>query len=242
MSAHRSATSRLRAVASGRKRTARRVAAVARTSRVAPKREAVRYDVHPAVILAPQWIAALPVRTGRSLHQWLELIRTQGPRNPWACWQWLQTRFHLGSRLAWWLADIAGEDSLELARTSPERYLARAQRYVDRLFAGARAALRPIHEELVQVARELGTDVRICPSKSATHIFRRQLIAALAPAGSRRLTLALALGDEPVTARLRAASPAPPCQRLTHEVWLGSLAAVDLQVRRWLKQAYELDA
>lgn len=203
--------------------------------------DSVRYDVHPAVVLAPQWIAALPARTGRSLGQWLELIRTQGPRNPSVCWQWLQTRFRLGSRLAWWLADIAGEDSLELARTSPAYYQARAERYVERLFAGSRAVLRPIHEELVRVARALGSDVRICPSKTATHIFRRQLIAAVAPAGSRRLTLALALGEEPVTARLKAATPTPPCQRLTHEVWLGSLAAVDLQVRRWLKQAYELD-
>jgi len=242
MSAHRTATSRPSAVAFRRQGTARRRTKTSSASAARIGRAAVDYDVHPAVLLASQWVAALPARTGRSLEQWLKLIRAQGPRSQSACWQWLQSRFRLGSRLAWWLADIAGDDSLELARTSPEYYLARAEQYVTRLFAGSRAALRPIHEELVQTARTLGPDVRICPSKTATHIFRRQLIAALAPAGSRRLTLALALGEEPVTARLKAASPTPPCHRLTHEVWLGSLSAVDLQVRRWLKQAYELDA
>lgn len=239
MTARRPATSRHSAVAPQRRRSSS-----ARGIQPRPGDLPVvspRYDVHPAVLLAPRWIAALSTRTGRSLAQWLELIHAQGPRGQTACWQWLQTRFRLGQRLAWWLADIAAEDSLDLARASPEYYLARAESYVARLFAGTRAALRPIHEELVRLARSLGSDIRICPSKSATHIFRRQLIAAIAPAGSRRLTLALALGEEPVTTRLKTASPTPPCQRLTHEVWLGSVSAIDLQVRRWLKQAYELD-
>ncbi len=37
------------------------------------------YSVHPAVVMVQNWIATLPEKTGRSLEEWIRLLREEGP-------------------------------------------------------------------------------------------------------------------------------------------------------------------
>lgn len=37
------------------------------------------YDVHPGVAMIQDWIANLPQKTGKTLEEWLALVRESGP-------------------------------------------------------------------------------------------------------------------------------------------------------------------
>jgi Domain of unknown function (DUF5655) len=205
------------------------------------------YAVHPGVALVQRWISELAVKTGRSFEQWQRHIRAAGPPTEKECRVWLKDEFQLGTNTAWWLAEKAFGKQLGLAEDTPEGYLAMAPVYVEQMYAGPKAALRPIHDELLRLARQLGSDVRICPCQTIVPLYRRHVFAQIKPATHKRIDLGFALAEEPFTARLRNAGGLAKKggmaqkDRITHCVALTSVADVDLQVKRWLKQAYGHD-
>ena len=71
------------------------------------------YDVHPGVALVKQWIHTLPEKTGRSLDEWLELIRRDAPADIKERRAWLKQEYNLGTNTAWWLADRAAGKGAE---------------------------------------------------------------------------------------------------------------------------------
>lgn len=199
------------------------------------------YAVHPGVAMVQKWMRDLAAKTGRSLEQWLRHIRAAGPPTEKECRVWLKDAYHLGTNTAWWLAEKAFGNPLGLAEDTPEGYLALAPTYVEQMYAGQKAALRPMHDELVKLARQLGDEVRICPCKTIVPLYRRHVFAQIKPATNKRLDLGFALGEEPYTARLRDTGGLAKKDRITHCAALNSLDDIDLQVKRWLKQAYERD-
>ena len=200
------------------------------------------YSVHPGVAMMQKWITELKVKTGRSLDEWLRHIKSAGPSDAKSCRQWLKLNYGLGTNSAWWLAEKSLGNALGLADDSPETYLAACPTYVDRMYAGARAELRPIHDQLVRLAREIGDEVRICPCTSIVPLYRHHVFAEIKPATNKRIDLGFALGEEPFTSRLIDTGGRAKKNRITHKVALTSLADIDLQVKRWLREAYERDA
>ena len=199
------------------------------------------YSVHPGVAMMQKWLAELKDKTGRSLDEWLAHIADCGPVNEKQCRLWLKDEYGLGTNSAWWLAERAAGNSPGIADDSPASYLRACPLYVAQMYAGPKAVLRPIHDELVRLARELG-DVRICPCKTIVPLFRRHVFAEIKPATNKRIDLGLALGDEPFTGRLLDTGGRLKKQRITHRVALTDVDDIDLQVRRWLKEAYQRDA
>jgi hypothetical protein len=65
------------------------------------------YSVHPGVAMVQDWIDSLKGKTGRSLDEWLTLIKKQGPKDLKAAREWLKSEHEVGSNSAWWLADRA---------------------------------------------------------------------------------------------------------------------------------------
>jgi len=218
----------------------KRVASIRRAT-TAPASRSL-YSVHPGVAMLARWVSELAAKTGRSLDDWLSHIKQAGPKTEKECRVWLKDQYQLGTNAAGWLAEKAFVTSLESADDTPEGYLRLAPVYVEQMYAGPKAALKPIHDELVQLARLLGDDVRICPCKTIVPFYRRHAFAQIKPAATKRIDLGLALGEEPFTARLRDTGGLAKKDRITHAVVITSLSDIDLQVKRWLKQAYERDA
>lgn len=214
-----------------RKRTRQSPAAVAEPS---------LYSVHPGVRMMQKWIAELKPKTGRALDEWLRHIRAAGPADEAACRKWLQDSYSLGANSAWWLAERAAGNSPSIADDDPQTYLAACPQLVDDMYAGPKAALRPLHDKLIELTRALG-EVRICPCKTVVPLYRRHVFAQIKPATSKRIDLGLALGDEPFTARLVDTGGRAKRDRITHRVSLTTLTDIDLQVNRWLKEAYGRD-
>jgi hypothetical protein len=200
------------------------------------------YSVHPGVTMMQRWIASLKPKTGRSLDEWLQHIESAGWPDEKSCREWLKSAHGLGTNSAWWLAEKSFGNPLGLADASPAAYLAACPGYVDRMYEGAKASLRPIHDELVRLAREIGEEVRICPCTTIVPLYRNHVFAEIRPATNKRIDLGFALGEEPFSSRLVDTGGRAKKNRITHQVAITSLTEIDLQVKRWLREAYQRDA
>lgn len=197
------------------------------------------YSVHPSVKMVQDWVAGLKSKTGRSLDEWMTFIRKSGPAGEKERRDWLHMEFGLGTNSAWWLAERAEGKGFE--DDDPDSYLQSAARYVDAMYAGPKAGLRPIHDVLIKLAKKLGKDVKVCPCKTIVPIYRNHVIAEIQPATRTRIDFGFALGAQKPVGRLLDTGGFAKKNRITHRIPLTSADEIDQDVSRWLRKAYDLD-
>jgi hypothetical protein len=207
------------------------------------KKKASLYSVHPSVKMVQDWIDNLEEQTGCTLDGWMELIQAEGPKDEKARREWLRTEHRFGANSAWWLAERA-QNPRAKGEEDPDVYLARAEQYVEAMFAGKKAHLRPTYEALLALGRSLGRDLKFCPCKTMVPFYREHVVAEVKPATLKRIDFGLALGKTkvPKTSRLIDTGGAAKKDRITHRFELATPDDVDAEVRRWTKVAYDLDA
>jgi hypothetical protein len=198
------------------------------------------YGVHPGVAQTQKWVSELKQKTGRSLEEWLRLIKRSGPKDEKARREWLKTEHQLGTNSAWWLAERAGGKGSDV--DDPETYLAAAEGYVEAMFAGGKAALRPVYDALLKTGLKLGKDVKACPCQTIVPLYRRHVFAQIKPTTQTRIDLGFALGDMKPSGRLIDTGGFAKKDRITHRLPITSLADIDEEVKHWLQVAYERDA
>ena len=201
-------------------------------------RKASLYSVHPGVASVQDWIAALPQKTGRSLDEWIRLLKKSGPPSERERLAWLKKEHGLGTNAAGWLARRAEGKGLE--DSDPSSYLEAASRYVEEMYAGPKSTLRPIHDAIVELCLTLGQDVRICPCKTIVPLYRKHVFAQIKPSTRTRIDLGFALANRKATGKLIDTGGYAKKDRITHRIPIASLADIDAEVKRWLKTAYDL--
>ena len=82
------------------------------------------YGVHPGVAMMMKWVAELKEKTGRSVEDWVALVKKEGPMEEEGRREWLKTKHKMGMNSAWWIAERAGGKSGE--EDTREGYLAAA--------------------------------------------------------------------------------------------------------------------
>jgi hypothetical protein len=112
----------------------------------------------------------LPASTGRSLTQWVDLARREGPTTPRACARWLKRKHALGHYQAQIVAGEACGASVIAAYDHADE-LVRAL-YI------AREDLLPLHERVIAAARAQGPDVRVSPCRSYVSLYRKNAMPA----------------------------------------------------------------
>ncbi|HEX3281762.1 MAG TPA: DUF5655 domain-containing protein [Pyrinomonadaceae bacterium] len=198
------------------------------------------YGVHPGVLMTQKWIGELKDKTGRSLDEWLKLIKKSGPKDEKARRDWLKTEYGLGTNTASWLAAQADGKGTETGE--PDAYLNAAERYVETMFAGGKAQLRPIYDALLKLGLGVGKDVKACPCQTIVPLYRNHVFAQIKPTTRTRIDFGLALGDTKAKGRLIDTGGFAKKDRITHRFEITSLKDIDAEVMRWLKVAYERDA
>jgi len=205
-----------------------------------PKSAKSLYSVHPGVEMIEDWIETLKTKTGRSLDEWLRFIKKEGPKVETARRDWLKAKHKLGTNSAWWLAERSvGKGSEE---DTPAGYLKAAVKYVDEMFAGPRAELRPLYDKLLKLGLSTGKDVQACPCKTMVPLYRNHVFAQIKPATNKRIDMGFALGAMKATGRLIDTGGYAKKDRITHRIPIETTADIDAEVKRWLKTAYDLDA
>ena len=198
------------------------------------------YSVHPSIPYVQNIISKLKTKTGRSIDEWVEFVKKDGPRTESERRTWLKERHELGTNYAWWIAERSvgkGEDDGD-----PEAYLRKAPEYVEEMFAGKRSGLRPIYDKLLKLGLRMGKDAKACPCKTIVPLYREHVFAEIKPATNARIDLGLALGN--VTAKLpKRIEPVKSAKgnRITHRIAIESIDQVDEFVEKWLLTAYEAD-
>jgi len=198
------------------------------------------YSVHPGVAMVQTAIAKLKEKTGRTLEEWISFIKESGPPTEKERREWLKTQHKLGTNYAWWLAERAEGKGMEDG--DPQAYLKAAEKYVEEMFAGPKAGLRPIYDKLLALGLKLGKDVKACPCKTIVPLYRKHVFAQIKPATQARIDFGLALGKMKTPKRLIDTGGFAKKDRITHRIPVTKLAEIDDEVKRWLKTAYELDA
>jgi hypothetical protein len=201
------------------------------------------YSVHPGVLMVQKWIAELKEKTGRTLDEWIALVRKSGPDEEAACRTWLKEKHGFGTNSAWWIAERAlATDDKGINEDDPESYLKAAEVYVESMYAGPKAGLRPIYDELLKLGLGIGSDAKACPCKTIVPLYRNHVFAEIKPTTRTRIDLGFALRDTPVTGRLIDTGGFQKKNRISHRIPITSLADIDAEVKRWLKTAYDMDA
>ena len=204
---------------------------------MAPAKTGSLYSVHPGVAMVQKWIKELPAKTGRSLDQWLELTRKSGPPTEKERREWLKKEHGMGTNAASWIAERADGKGTE--DDSPESYLKAAEQWVEAMFKGPRAALRPLYDELLRLSLALGG--KASPGKTAVSLYRNHVFANLKVSTNTRIDLGLALGNTKAPKRLINTGGYEKKDRITHRIEVKSKSDIDDELKKWLKKAWEMD-
>jgi Domain of unknown function (DUF5655)/Domain of unknown function (DUF4287) len=204
-------------------------------------RPASLYDVHPGVAQVQKWIAELKPKTGRSLEEWIALVKKDGPKDYAARRAWLKSKHNLGANSAWWIVDRAEGKGGE--EDSPEKYLAAAAQYVENQYAGKKSALRPLYDNLLHLAKSLGSDVKACPCKTMVPLYRNHVFAQIKPTTNFRIDFGLCFTTYKGTLpkRLIDTGGLAKKDRITHRIEVTHPAEIDADLQKWLRAAYHLD-
>jgi Domain of unknown function (DUF5655)/Domain of unknown function (DUF4287) len=199
------------------------------------------YDVHPSVSQVQKWIAELKPKTGRSLEEWIALVKKDGPEKYAARRAWLKSKHNFGTNSACWIADRAEGKGGE--EDSPEKYLAAAAQYVENQYSGKKSTLRPMYDKLLQLAKSLGSDVKACPCKAMVPLYRNHVFAQIKPATNSRIDFGLCFttykGKLPK--RLIDTGGLAKRDRITHRIEITHSSEIDTDLQKWLRAAYHLD-
>ena len=104
----------------------------------------------------------------------------------------------------------------------------------DTLYAGAKAELRPIHEQIMAGIATLGP-FEIAPKKGYVSLRRKKQFAMIGPATKMRVEVGLNMKGAQATARLIELPAGGMCQ---YKVYLAEVKEVDAELMDWIKQAY----
>ncbi len=214
-----------------------------RSAKATDKSESRLYSVHPSVEIVQDWVASLKSKTGRSLEEWLVFIKKQRLKDVKAAREWLKAEHDLGTNSAWWLAERAlGVEGAE--DDNPETYLEMAEKYVEDMFAGGKAGLRPIYDRLLELGLSIAKDVKACPCKTIVPLYRKHVFAQIKPTTRTRIDLGLALAEHKgkLPSRLIDTGGLARKDRITHRIEITAVGDIDKDVEKWLKTAYGLDA
>jgi len=197
------------------------------------------YSPHPGVAMMQKWIAELKAKTGRSVDEWMSYLKKNGPKDEKARREWLKTEQGLGTNSAWWLAErAAGKENID---DNPDAYLKAAEGYVEKMFSGGKAGLRPIYDALLKLGLGIGKEAKACPCQTIVPLYRNHVFAQIKPTTRTRIDLGFALGDMKAKGRLIDTGGFAKKDRITHRIEITSLKDIDDEVKRWLKVAYERD-
>jgi hypothetical protein len=198
------------------------------------------YSAHPGVKMTQKWVSTLKERTGRSLDEWLALLKESGPKAEKEQRQWLRQKHQMGMNSAFWIAERAAGKTDETG--DPETYLQAAEQYVEKMYSGKKVDLRPLYDKLLTLGLSMGKDVKACPCQTMVPLYRRHVFAQIKPTTQTRIDMGFALGALKGQGRLVETGGYAKKDRITHRIPISTPADIDGEVKRWLRVAYEGDA
>jgi hypothetical protein len=169
-------------------------------------------------------------RTGRTLDELAALIRGSGLTKHGELVAMLKDQLGMGYGDANTLVQTVRQAVSRAAGAAP---VPGAE--LDAIYAGAKAALRPIHERLIAEIRAFGPFDE-APKKDYISLRRKKQFAMIGPATKTQVEVGLNHKALPATDRLQRVPPGRMCDL---RVRLSDPAEVDAELLGWLRTAYD---
>ena len=173
--------------------------------------------------------ANLQSRTGKSFAAWVHVARSLGTDKHADIVAYLKTHGPMGHGYASIIAHEARK-SATVAEEDP----------VDMLFAGPKVAMRPLYDAIAKTVNTFGHDITFVAKKNNVSLRRAKQFALLEPTTATRLDIGLNLAGVAPQGKLEAAGAWNGM--VSHRVRIVTLEDFSLEVKGWLKQAYDLAA
>jgi hypothetical protein len=162
--------------------------------------------------------------TGRSMDEWVALVKADGPERHGEIVAWLKAEHGFSHGNANFVALTAKRGSAAGG----------GDELVDEMYTGAKATLRPFHDQVIEVIQGFGTDIELAPKQAYVSLRRSKQFGTVGPGPGGRLEVGLNLKGMEPAGRLEAAGG-----MCTHRVRMSSADELDIQVIGWLREAYE---
>lgn len=174
-------------------------------------------------------IDKLPEKTGKSLEQWLKVLAKQKFEKHGEIVNWLKSEHAVTHGYA----NLIARMHLDAAAGDQGA----AIDLVEVQYAGPKAGLRPIYDEIIRLVSAFGDDLEVSPKKTYVSLRRNKQFALVQPSTKTRVDVGINLKGQPATARLEESGSFNAM--VSHRVRLSDTSEVDGELKRWLKKAYE---
>lgn len=176
---------------------------------------------------AQTMIENLHKNTGKTLEQWIELVKKENKAKHKDIIEFLKEKHGLTYGFANLIAHKAkGSDA---ASASSHDDLIRLQ------YQG-KEHLKPIYDKLMNEISKFGKDVEVAPKKAYVSLRRKKQFATLNPATKTRFEIGINLKGQEPKGKLQAEKPNAMC---SHKINLQDLNEIDQEIIDWIKMAYE---
>lgn len=172
-------------------------------------------------------IANYKEKTGKTLEEWLKLVAAKKFAKHGEIVAYLKTEHGMGHGFA----NLVAHKQLASDAGSAD-----GEDLIAAMFAGKKAALKPIYDKLVAILHSLGRDVELAPKKTYVSVRRAKQFALLQPSTATRFDVGIQLKGVKPTARLEASGSFN--SMVSHRVRIESVAEVDAELTAWLSEAY----
>jgi hypothetical protein len=171
-------------------------------------------------------------KTGKSLDELTALIRASGLSKHAEIRKMLIDSLGLGYGDANSLVHYAMQSDGERAAAAKGL---QGDAVLDEIYTGPKAALRPIHEQVMSAVDRFG-EFEIVPKKGYVSLRRKKQFAMLGPATKTRVELGLNVKSLPAAERLLEQPAGSMCN---YKVNLTEPGQVDEELLGWIRQAYD---
>ena len=174
-------------------------------------------------------IENLKKNTGKSLDQWVVLVKKLGEKKHGEVVSWLKSEHGMGHGFANLVAHAAKGDVGKDAPAGDE--------LVEAMFAGEKAALRPLYNSLIKACEGFGKELEISPKKTYVSLRRAKQFGLIQPTTKTRLDVGINIKGKPAKGRLEASGSFNAM--VSHRVRVESAADIDKELIGWLKEAFD---
>jgi hypothetical protein len=174
-------------------------------------------------------IRNIQTSTGKSVEQWARLVKAQKFEKHGEMVKWLKEEHGMGH----------GNANL-IAMTARGEFGAEAPAGDDLLvaqYAGAKAGLKPMYDDLMKKIGKFGGDVEVSPKKAYVSLRRKKQFALIQPSTATRLDVGINLKGMPPAGRLEASGSFNAM--VSHRVRVENAKDINAELVNWLKAAYD---
>ena len=167
----------------------------------------------------------IETKTGKSLAQLRAAVAQSGLAKHGEVRAMLSERFGLGYGDANALAHAAKAEPAPASSADP----------LDAIYTGAKASLRPLHEQLMAKINGFGA-FDVAPKKAYVSLRRKKQFATLGPATQTQIEIGLNAKGLPADARLKVVPPGGMCQ---YALRLSTVSELDAELLACLRAAFD---